>query len=208
MSIYYQLISNIFWSWWDKFFNNNVKLLSHYVSIHFFDWTHFLFSFRLPYLSTQFLSFDPFDCYTALNLHFTFHLVLEFLFFALFWILRMLVTMNKAKFSPQKSLITLVMNVFTSWKTLITFNMLTYIPTLLPLLLFSLKHMTCPAFTCEVSDRNKYFSRNFLQCVRIKPHSCSLTNVENSRSNFRQSVHICCKKKEENNGNCKGFFFL
>ena len=47
----------------------------------------------------------------------------------------------------------------------------------------------------------------FLQCVRIKPHSFSLTNVENSTSNFRQSVKICCreKEKEENNGNCKAF---
>ena len=47
----------------------------------------------------------------------------------------------------------------------------------------------------------------FVQCVRIEPHSSSLTNVENSSSNFRQSVQICCRgeQKEEGNGNCKAF---
>ena len=47
----------------------------------------------------------------------------------------------------------------------------------------------------------------FLQCVRIELHSSSLTNVENSTSNFRQSVQIWYREeqKEENNGNCKAF---
>ena len=31
----------------------------------------------------------------------------------------------------------------------------------------------------------------FLQRVRIKSQPCSLTNVENSASNFSQSVQIC-----------------
>ena len=42
--------------WWDKFFNNTIRLLPHYVSINFLYWTPFLFfSFRHFYLSTQFL---------------------------------------------------------------------------------------------------------------------------------------------------------
>ena len=47
----------------------------------------------------------------------------------------------------------------------------------------------------------------FLQWVQIKPHPSSLTNIENSTSNFCQSVQICCREKgkEENNGNCKAF---
>ena len=47
----------------------------------------------------------------------------------------------------------------------------------------------------------------FLQRVRIKSQPSSLTNVENSKSNFPQSVQICCGEKErgENNGNYKTF---
>ena len=46
-----------------------------------------------------------------------------------------------------------------------------------------------------------------LQCVRIKPHSSTLTNLEHSTRNFRQSLQICCGEKviEENNDNCKAF---
>ena len=47
----------------------------------------------------------------------------------------------------------------------------------------------------------------FLQCVWIKPHSSSLINLENLKSNFGQSVQNCCREeqKEENNGHCKAF---
>ena len=47
----------------------------------------------------------------------------------------------------------------------------------------------------------------FFQCVRIEPHLSSLKNMENSTSNFRQSVQICCgeKEREDNNGKCKAF---
>ena len=47
----------------------------------------------------------------------------------------------------------------------------------------------------------------FLRCVRIDPHSASLTNVENLTGNFCQSVQICFREeqREENNGNCKAF---
>ena len=46
-----------------------------------------------------------------------------------------------------------------------------------------------------------------LQCVWIKPHSSSLTNVENLTSNFGQFVKICYgeKEKEENSDHCKAF---
>ena len=45
----------------------------------------------------------------------------------------------------------------------------------------------------------------FLQCVRINPHSSSLTDEEHSTRNFLQSVQISCgeKEREENNDNCK-----
>ena len=51
------------------------------------------------------------------------------------------------------------------------------------------------------------FHITFLQCGQIKPHSSSLTNVENSATDFCQSVQIFCREeqKEENNGNCKAF---
>ena len=46
-----------------------------------------------------------------------------------------------------------------------------------------------------------------LQCLEIRPHLSSLTNVENSINNFCQSVQTWCRKeeREENNGNCKTF---
>ena len=44
------------------FFSVTIKLLSRYVSINFFYKTYFiLFSFTILYLSTRFLSFDPFE---------------------------------------------------------------------------------------------------------------------------------------------------
>ena len=50
----------------------------------------------------------------------------------------------------------------------------------------------------------------FFQCVWIKPHSSSLTNVENLTSNFCQSFQIFCREneKEGNNRNCKAFFVI
>ena len=111
---------------WDRFFNNSIKLLSHYVLIKFFSFL--FFSFRLLYLSTRF-----FCLLTCLSLNFSvafhlrLHLVSEFLFFVLFRMLWMMVTMNKVKFSLQKTMITfskfpatgcVVYKIeFTSWKT-------------------------------------------------------------------------------------------
>ena len=74
-------------------------LLSHYVSINFFFWTPFLLFFsRNFYWSTRFLCL-----LTSLSLtqswifSVTFCLVSEFLFFVLFWMLWILVTVNKLK---------------------------------------------------------------------------------------------------------------
>ena len=46
----------------------------------------------------------------------------------------------------------------------------------------------------------------FLQYVRLKPHTSSLTNEENLTSNF-QTVQICCgeNEREKNDDNCKAF---
>ena len=115
---------------WDRFFNNSIKLLSHYVLIKFFSFL--FFSFRLLYLSTRF-----FCLLTCLSLNFSvafhlrLHLVSEFLFFVLFRMLWMMVSMNKVKFSLQKTMITfskfpatgcVVYKIeFTSWKTFTIF---------------------------------------------------------------------------------------
>ena len=115
---------------WDGFFNNSIKLLSHYVLIKFFSFL--FFSFRLLYLSTRF-----FCLLTCLSLNFSvafhlrLHLVSEFLFFVLFRMLWLMVTMNKVKFSLQKTMITfskfpatgcVVYKIeFTSWKTFTIF---------------------------------------------------------------------------------------
>ena len=82
---------------WDKFFSNRIKLLSHYVPLKSLYRTTFLFSsFRRFHLSNGFLYY-----LTCLNLEFSFafHLILEFLFCILSW---MLVTSDKAKCSLQK----------------------------------------------------------------------------------------------------------
>ena len=57
----------------------------------------------------------------------------------------------------------------------------------------------------QIAIKNSHVT--FLQFVWIKPHSSSLTNLENSTSSFSQSVQIFCREeqKEENNGDCKAF---
>ena len=70
-----------------------------------------------------------------------------------------------------------------------------------------LKYILCNVFTQKTSDWNKHLSDNVFQRVRIKSHLSSLTNVENSTSNFHQFIQIYCKEeREENNGNCKAFW--
>ena len=41
--------------------------------------------------------------------------------------------------------------------------------------------------------------------VWIKPHSPSLTNIENSTSNFCQSVKICCREKKRRKQQLQSF---
>ena len=67
-------------------------LLSPCVSINFFFWTSFSFFFRLFYLSSQFLSFEPWIFCV------TFHLIFKFLIFVYFPMLWMLVIVNKVKY--------------------------------------------------------------------------------------------------------------
>ena len=88
-------------------FNNSIKFLLRCVLIKFLYWTPFLFfSFRLLYLSTQFLCL-----LTCLSLEFSvafhleFHLLSEFLIIVVFRMLRKLITVNKATFSLQQILI-------------------------------------------------------------------------------------------------------
>ena len=94
---------------------------------------HLFFSF-----SSDFFLYQLDFClliYSSLELSVAFHLASEFLFFVLFQMLWMLVTVNKAKFLLRKILltfskiyalewilVTVYKNEFTSWKTLITFK--------------------------------------------------------------------------------------
>ena len=67
---------------------------------------------------------------------------------------------------------------------------------LLPPLLFFLKHAAYYAFTHEISDWNKYLSQKiFPVCLNWATLS-SITYVENSTSNFRQFIQICCREEE------------
>ena len=52
------------------------------------------------------------------------------------------------------------------------------------------------------------FIRHPLSKFTLRPCSSNLTNLENSTSNFCQSVQICCREeqKEENNGYWKAFY--
>ena len=131
---------------------------------------HLSFSVRVLYSATRFLSL--LTCF-SLEFSVAFHLVSEFLFFVLFWMLWMLVTVNNALFSLWKTLITfskiptlgwmlviLCKMKFASRKILITFTCSLIYARLLPPLLFSLKHMACHVFTHEISNCNKYFLRN------------------------------------------------
>ena len=95
------------WFWWGKFFSNSIKSLSHCLSINFYYWTPFLFfSFKLFIYQHHFSVFWPVWPLQSLESSLAFHLVSEFLFFVLFRMLWMLVTVDKAKFSLRKTLIT------------------------------------------------------------------------------------------------------
>ena len=96
--------------WWEKFFRNSIKSLSNSVWINFFYWTPFLF-FSSNFLIYQ-LDFSVVWPIWALRslvssdnlLSVTsFYHVSEFLCFLRFWMLWMLVAVNKVKFSLQKT---------------------------------------------------------------------------------------------------------
>ena len=97
-------------------------------------------------------------------------------------------------------LLTLYKTELTAWKR-------RYVRLLTPLLL-SLKHLSWHVTKFQIWIN--IWQITFFQCIRTEPHSSILRNVENSTSNFRRSVQICRREeqREENNGNCKGFFVI
>ena len=93
-------------------------------------------------------------------------------------------------------------------KNINTLCMFTFIcPFISAIIIFSKAHGMSILSHTKVEIRINICHIKFFQCVRFKPRSSSSTNVENSTSNFRQSVQICCREaqKEENNGNCQAF---
>ena len=115
---------------------------------------HLSFSVRVLYSATRFLSL--LTCF-SLEFSVAFHLVSEFLFFVLFWVLWMLVTLNNALFSLWKTLITfskiptlgwmlviLCKMKFASRKILITFTCSLICPLTSAIIIFSEAHgMSC-----------------------------------------------------------------
>ena len=117
----------------------------------FFSFPLDFFTYRLDFSVCLSLQFSA-------VFHFGFHPVLEFLFLVLFWVQWMLVTVNKAEFSLQKTLITFN-KIPAMWGTLC----IRLIPhhekrharlcaLLLQLLLFPPEHMKCHVFTHETSN--------------------------------------------------------
>ena len=117
-------------------------------------------------------------------LHIGFYLVSEFLFFALFQRLWMLVTVNKAKFSPQETSITFSKT--PAWVVpciRLSLHHEKYLKhshsqflefshhRLLLLLLFFLKHMACLVFTHKISNWSRYLTKHFF-CVSELSHTC------------------------------------
>ena len=163
---------------------------------------HVFFFIRL--LSTRFLSL-----LTCLSLefygafHFGFHPVwISSNFFVLFRMQWMLVTVNKARFSLRKTLVTFseisamrcaVYKIeFAPWKTYSLVCRRTS-----AIIISSEAHgMSC------LNRRNSRLEKNichvtFLQCAWVKLHSSSLTNVEQLTSNFGHSVQIYNRGKEK-----------
>ena len=106
-----QQSNDVFWFWWDSFFSNSIKLISHDISqFPLLETSSFLLLQTSLFINLSSLSFDLFElCSYSLESFITFHRVSEFLvFFAIFPILWMLAIVNMAKFSLWKTLITLV----------------------------------------------------------------------------------------------------
>ena len=161
----------------------------------------FLFIQTSSFINSISLSFDLAESWTLnfCSFYFGFYPFLEFLFFLLFQMQRMLVTMDKSRFSPRKICKTFIKIPtkgypvykieFTSWKRSRLFEW--------HLLLSHTK------FQIEINISHAAF----LPCDWIKRHLSSLTNVENLTCKFAHSVQICCreKEKEETNRNFKAF---
>ena len=84
---------------------------------------------------------------------------------------------------------------FTSWKT-IAFAFLFYMTAYFRLYYFfkSTRHIMLSHTKFQIGINICH--RKFSQCIWIEPHSSSVTYVENSTSNFRQFVQICCREEE------------
>ena len=83
-------------------FSTSFYIASYGAAIRFLFWTFSLFFFfRLFYLSTQFLCFDPFFCHLLVTLFPSF-----WLFLVLFWMLWMLDTVHKTCHKPHAARIT------------------------------------------------------------------------------------------------------
>ena len=131
--------------WWDKFLSKSIKLLSFYVSIKFFYWTRFLF--HQTSINSISQSFDLFEPWILCCCPFWISSSFWASFFVLFRMQWMLVTVNKARFSLRKTLLTFskisamrcaVYKIeFAPWKTY------SLVYRALPPLLFPLKHMAC-----------------------------------------------------------------
>ena len=74
------LVAHILLFWWDKFFSNSIKSVSHYVSMKFFYWKPFIFLHISLFINLISPSLDLFKLCAALNLV-IFCLASEFLFF-------------------------------------------------------------------------------------------------------------------------------
>ena len=174
--------------------------------MNFFCRTPFLFfSCTLYCLSLDFSVFlFLFEAFSrSLESSINFQFVSESLLFAIFWIVRMLATVNKARFSQQKTLITLVKSPPWSecWllcirlryimKNIKNVQMLTFMcPLTSAIIIFSKANGMSCFHTRNLRLEKKNCPIKFFQCVRTKPHSSCFTNVENYTSNFRQFLQI------------------
>ena len=152
--------------WWDMFFSNSVKLLSHYVSIKFLYSTPFLFLQASLFINSISSLLACLSLEFSVAFHLGFHVVSPFLFFVFFRMLWMLIIVKKAKLSLRKTMIAFGL----SWPwsapckrlSLPRKKNITLICLVVCLLspLFSLKDIACHVFTHEVSNWNKHFSCN------------------------------------------------
>ena len=196
-SVYIIVLSDF---WWDKFLSKSIKLLSFYVSIKFVYWTRFLF--HQTSINSISQSFDLFEPWILCCFPFWISSSFGASFFVLFQMQWTLVTVNKARFSLRKTVVTFseistmrcaVYKIeFAPWKT----YSLMCRRTSAIIISFEAHGMSC------LNGRNSRLEKNichvmFLQCAWVKLHSSSLTNVEQLTSNFGHSVQIYNRGKEK-----------